>query len=361
MAPAKEITEQLKREAEEQIQEKLKDVDYDTKEYPVEIIVQKYLVNLDKDENELYLPDYQRDFSWDNKRRSKFIESVLIGLPIPYIFVADAADSKKGDGRLEIVDGSQRVRTLVAFVTDNLVLEGLEKLDKLNGFRFSDLPDSRKRRFNRRTLRMIELTERADEEVRRDIFERINTGSDELRDMEKRIGIIKGPMIALLADCAKEPLFQDLVPLADVSIRRKEREELVLRFFSYLENYTAFKHSVVEFLDQFVKDKNDKGFDHGAMKAEFLQTLEFVKKYYPNGFKKAATHGRTSRIRFEAIAVGTALALRSKPDLMPENVDWLDSKKLATLTTSDASNSRTKVVARIEYVRDALLGSAPAQ
>lgn len=85
--------------------------------------------------------------------------------------------------------------------------------------------------------------------------------------------------------------------------------------------------------------------------------LGFVKKYFPNGFSKAKGHVRTPRIRFEALAVGSALALRNNPDLVPRTVDaWLNSKTFAKHTTSGSSNSRPKIVARIEYVRDKLLG-----
>jgi Protein of unknown function DUF262 len=353
MGSTKKITDEDKERAEAQIQERLQEVDYDTKEYPVEILVQKYLTGKETDENEIYVPDYQRDFAWDEARQSKFIESVLIGLPIPYVFVADAAD--KSDGRLEIVDGSQRIRTLAAFLEDGLVLEGLAKLTKLNGFKYSDLPRARQRRFNRRTIRMIELTERADEEVRRDIFERINTGSEELNDMEKRRGIQPGPMLVLVAECAKDPSFEELVPLPDAAVRRREREEFVLRFFAYLDRYQRFNHSVAEFLNSFLEEKNNGVFDAVEMKEEFSRTIRFVKANYPSGFKKAKTHGRTSRIRFEALAVGTALALRAMPELVPKDLSWIDSSEFKRLTTSDASNSRVKVVNRIEFVRDQLL------
>lgn len=355
------ISPELQEQAEAQIVEKAKEVDYDTKEYPVETIVQKYCQGLESDENEIYIPDYQRDFAWDPRRQSKFIESVLVGLPIPYIFVADAADKPAGaDGRLEIVDGSQRVRTLAAFLSNELKLEGLEKLTKLNGFRYSDLSLARQRRFNRRTLRMIELTEKADEEARRDIFERINTGSEELNDMEKRRGILKGPMVEFLTECAKLEKFQELVPLSESSVRRREREEYVLRFFAYLDSYKQFDHSVSKFLDDYVKVKNE-GLDKDKMRREFRDVLDFVKAYYPSGFKKARTHGRTSRIRFEALSVGTALALREQPGLIPGDLSWLEGAKLRSLTTSDASNSRVKVVARIEYVRNRLLGVPEAE
>ena len=82
-------SEEEKQLAEEEILEKQRDVDYDTKEYPVETIVDKYLEGLEDDTNELFIPDYQRDMAWDEPRMSKFIESVLVGLPIPYLFVAD--------------------------------------------------------------------------------------------------------------------------------------------------------------------------------------------------------------------------------------------------------------------------------
>ena len=153
-----------------------------TLEYPIEILVKKYLDGIDEDENELFIPDYQREMRWDEDRQSKFIESVLLGLPISYILVADLSESEDL-ARLEIIDGTQRIRTLARFLNNELKLNNLEKLDSLNGFTFKDLPFSRQRRFQRTTIRMIQLTEKADEEVRRDLFERINTGSVELNAM----------------------------------------------------------------------------------------------------------------------------------------------------------------------------------
>ena len=340
--------------ADKQIIQHQREVDYDTKEYPVETIVAKYLLRKKEEDNELFVPDYQRDFTWDEKRQSKFIESILVGLPIPYIFVADVTEK---EARMEIVDGSQRIRTLSAFVTNQLVLRDLEKLNYLNGFRFCDLELARQRRFLRRTIHMIELGENADEAVRRDVFERINTGSDVLKDMEVRRGLQPGPLISLIEKCAAEPLFKELAPLPAVSEKRREREELVLRFFAYLENYDAFERKVVDFLNDYLK-ATQPVFDEELaekMHTEFKCMLEFVKAYFPNGFRKAAHHTRTPRIRFEAIAVGTALALRQNPALKPESIDWVESDEFNNYTTSDASNSRPKVVKRIEFVRDHLL------
>ena len=347
---SKTISEKDKDKAEEQILSLQQIVDFDTREFPVEIIVHKYSTGLSSDENELYVPSYQRDFVWDDTRQSKFIESVMLGLPIPYIFTADR------DGRLEIVDGSQRIRCLYAFVNDQLVLTNLKKLNHLNGFKFSDLPLSRQRRFNRHTLRMIELTGKAGPEITVDIFERINTGSDTLKSMEIRKGLFGGEFYKFIAECADNPKFVELTPISVGVAKREEGEEMILRFFAYSENYLEFKHSVRDFLDDYLKTKN-KGFDKKQMKAEFVRILAFFDKFFPYGFKKSATANTTPRVRFEAISVGVNLALQKNPKLIPPPINWLDSPAFQAHTRSDASNSKPKVRGRIEFVRDKLLGT----
>jgi Protein of unknown function DUF262 len=357
--PEAEITYEQREAAEIEIREKQKTVDYDTKEYPVEVLVQKYRDGLDEDTNELYIPDYQREMIWPDPLQSKFIESILLGLPIPYIFVADLRSKQEYDeddlARFEIVDGTQRIRTLDRFLNNDLKLCGLEKLNKLNNFKFSDLPLARQRRFNRATIRMIVLTEKADEETRRDMFERINTGSVQLNDMEKRRGISPGPFVNLLEELAKDPKFIKLCPFSDALVLKREPEEFVLRFFAYLNNYKNFERRVDEFLNKYLKKHNHPEINQNAMRSEFYQMLDFVEKYFPNGFSKSKGHVKTPRIRFEAISVGVALALREKPDIEPKSIKWLDSPEFKEYTTSDASNSRPKVIKRIEYVRDQLL------
>jgi hypothetical protein len=92
------------------------------------------------------------------------------------------------------------------------------------------------------------------------------------------------------------------------------------------------------------------------LKNEFISTLKFVQTYFPNGFKKSNTAKSIPRVRFEAIAVGTNLALKQNPELTISDVTWLESNDFKKWTTSDAANSKSKVVGRIEFVRDCLLG-----
>ena len=170
-----QITLQDRNAAEMEIRDKRQQINYDTKQYPVEILVQKYMEGINDDTNKLFIPDYQREIVWDEARQSKFIESVIWGLPIPYIFVVDIGHDENDEPRLEIVDGAQRILTLTRFVNNELTLSELKKLEQLNGFKFADLLLPRQRNFNRTTVRIIQLTESANEEVRRDLFERIQS------------------------------------------------------------------------------------------------------------------------------------------------------------------------------------------
>lgn len=344
--------------AEAQIAEHHKIIDYDTREYPVEVIVDKYLKGLKEDDNDFFVPDYQRDLTWPDEHQSRFIESVLMGLPIPLLFLADVEGQ---EGRAEIVDGSQRVRTLARFMNNELRLSGLKQLTKLNNFTFSDLPQIRQRRFGRHTMRMIELREGTDEEIRRDIFSRINTGSLKLNDMEQRWGASDGPFLQFVRACSEQELFKELAPLSEKAVKLREPQEFVLRFFAYLRDYQKFERSVVEFLDAYLADMKLEF--NAEMQAEFQsewdRMLAFVREHIPNGFSKGKGHVRTPRIRFEAISVGTALALRINPKLIPASINWLESEDFKSQMRSDASNSRPKVKRRIEFVRDQLLGYQP--
>jgi hypothetical protein len=352
--------EELMTTAETAIRKHQREVDYDTKEFTIEMVVNKYKEGLGDDENELFVPDYQRDFVWSTDNQSRLIESLMIGLPIPHIFIADVeSPDPELDGRVEIIDGSQRVRTLHAFLSDSLELGGLKLIPEINGFKFSDFPASRQRRFSRISIRIIELSN-CTEGTRRDLFERINTGSEELKDMEVRKGSVYGSSrlyTDVIAVCADHAIFKVVVPLSDVKKKRGEDLEFSLRFFAYLNNYVNFHHSVRDFLNEYLMVASTPDNERvDEMLSIFNKTMLFAQEHFPLGFRKTPGSKTTPRVRFEALAVGIALALIENSELVPNDISaWLDSEKFKELTTGDASNSQPRVVARIEYVRDQLL------
>ena len=343
-------TEEKLLEIENQIREKQKIVDYDVKEYPVEILVNKYISNAETDENEIFIPAYQRAFVWEEDRQSKFIESILLGLPIPYIFTAENAD-----GRLEIIDGSQRIRTLDNFLKDRLVLSTLEILDKCNGLKFSDFPTSRQRKINNTSLRMIVLSEHSDEDARFMLFERINSGSVILQAMEKRKGSFTGPFTDFIYELSNDAQFVRLTSFTDKTKKRGEPQELILRFFAYSESLSSYNGYVNEFLDSFTKEKNES-FNRERLETEFRNMLNFVEEKFNNGFLKGTHHTSTPRVRFEAIAVGVNLALRVNPSPITNVNDWLDTPEFIERVTGSSTNTPVRLKARIEFVRDKILG-----
>jgi hypothetical protein len=296
------------------------------------------------------------------------------------LFVADVGDDEDPDksGRLEIVDGVQRIRTLADFMSGNHVLDDLERLSRLNGFRFYDLHPSRQRRFRRATLRLIELTEAVGEDVRREMFDRINSGSVKLEAVEVRRGMQPGPFLQLVTGLAADPLLHQLAPISEGLRRRFEYEELVTRFFAFLNRYQVYGTGedgkvVANFLLTYVRDTNKLLTNNTPeniaemmklMTDEWRSMLAFVHAHFPDGFRKRGPGRKVPRVRFEAIAVGAGLALR---DLRHDGLDetaadlahigeWLESEEFKEWTTSDASNNRSNLIGRLEFVRDRLLG-----
>ena len=343
---AKVIPEDLRDQAEDQIKKHQKEISYDTKDFTVELLVQKF------SKGDFYIPDYQRAFIWKEKNKSLFIESVLLGLPIPFLFFAD-----NPDGKLEIIDGAQRIQTLHGFINGDFRLLKLPKLTKLKGFRFSDLKLSQQRRFLNRALRIVVLDQSTPKEIRQDIFNRINTTGQKAKDSEIRRGSYPGSLTNFIEKCTQNHKFIKLCPLTQERENRRERFELVLRFFAYVNSYLEFNHLVKDFLDVFLI-KNMESFNEEQYNSEFERMLDFVEENFPFGFAKSISDKRTPRVRFEAISVGVALALREKSDLKIKDVNFIYSDDFKSVTTTDASNNATKLKKRIEFVRDHLLNNS---
>lgn len=338
------ITEDQKAIAEEQIRELRNEIDYNTRDYSIDFLVQKFR------EDEYYIPDeYQRQYIWNTDDKNRFVESILLGLPIPFMFFSDTED-----GRCEIIDGAQRTQAMEEFMSGDLVLTDLKKLTSLNGFSYNDIPPYFRKKFDKTNMRIIVLSDDTSLDIRQEIFNRINTTGREANSSEIRRGSYRGPFMDFLMECTKDPCFIKVCPVSETMKKRYEQLELVIRFFAFLDHYEEFTHRVDSFLDDYIEKTKDK-FDKDSMRTEFDRMLNFVQTYFPNGFAKSETAKSTPRVRFEAISVGVALALREKPDLIPASMEWLNSSEFKLHTTTHASNSPKRVSGRILYVKEKLL------
>lgn len=338
--------------AEAQIVDQSKRIEFYLTEYTVEILAQKM------SNGDFEVPAYQREYTWEPERKSRFIESVLMGLPIPFLFFWESPTT----GRLEIVDGSQRLRTIEEFILKDLVLGDLGELSLLSGFKFSDLLESRQRKFKNKSIRGVVLNEHTDEQSRFDLFERINTGSKIANKAEVRRGALGGDFLDLVIDLSENPLFVDLAPVTAKKAKEREQEELITRFFAYGDGLDDYKDNVSAFLYNYTKKMN-KHFsrtpeDIEKYRQRFMSTMEFVSQTFPWGFRKSA-NGRTSpRARFESIAIGSYLAIEKKPSIVNESVNiegWINSREFKAVTGADGANAIRRLRERIYFVRDRLL------
>jgi hypothetical protein len=356
--------ENLRVLAENAIRGAQKNIAYSTREFPIETILQKFQEGQDTDENELFIPDYQRDYKWDDKTLSRFIESILLDFPIPYIYIANvSAEDLELDGRVEIIDGSQRIRALDYFVTNQVALQDLKELKALEGFYFDDLPAGRKRRFMRETLRFVELKGEVSESHRRDLFERINSGMKKLVGAETRHGSEFASSLfykSVVIPCSADALFSKLAPLSNKKKSNGDHLELVTRFFAYLNDLASYDGKVLQFLEGFLAKSVERSeLEVAADLAEFNRAMQFIDTHFSMGFRRTPTSKTTPRARFEAIAVGVAQALRESPNLEePATLvsEWLFSEEFQLVISADSANNKAQLLSRIEYVRNKVLG-----
>lgn len=345
------ISEEQKAAAEAEIIEQSKRIDFYMTEYSIELLASKM------QKGDFSIPPYQREFTWEDERRSRFIESVVMGLPIPFLFFWEM-----GDGKLEIVDGSQRLRTIEEFVFGKFRLGELESLSAVSGFCFTDLPESRQRKILNRSIRGIILNEHADEQARFDMFERINTSSKTANKAEVRRGALAGEFMSLVIELAKLPIFIELAPVSKKLVLEREREELVTRFFAYGDGLEGYKDRPSEFLFDYVKSTNATFARDSTLVAtyrqRFLDTVAFVRDVFPWGFRRSATGKATPRARFEAISIGSYLAIKQNLQLrttLPNVQGWISAKEFSDITGSDGANAITRLKGRMNFVRDRLL------
>ena len=307
-------------------------------------------------------PEYQRHFIWDEVRESELIESIYLGIPVPSLYMATNQDAT-----WEVVDGVQRISTLVHFMgegplltkigkTAPLAIHGLTKLTSFEGQTFATLPTALQLQFTLRPLRVTTLNDKSDFNVRYDLFERLNTGGVELHPQEIRNCVFRGPFKDLIKRLSTNEDFRRVVVLRDNEQQAAEYEECVLRYFAFIEKYNEFEHYVVQFLNDYMIERNRVPPDQELVTL-FGRTMNLLAGQFPDGIARGR---KTTPLNlYEAVAVGTGLAIqRSGGDggnLPLDRLPGIVSSPGLRLFTQGGTNSRRMVTGRIEHVRDALL------
>lgn len=303
-------------EQEEIITSARKNVNYDTKEYTLELLISKFNRFIEENKStEIYIPFYQRKFVWKDDRQSKFIESILIGLPIPPMYFAEVEE-----GILEVIDGSQRIRTVNRFLRNELKLKGMDKLPELNGLTFNEFSSSRKRKISNVSLRAIVVTdiEKDSLGIRHEIFERLNTGGEILKNMEIKKGAKEGKFIEFIySECSDYSIFNELSNFTTQDELRAYKEEFLVKYFAFTDNID-FEENINIYLDNYIDTKNETFIDDtikDAYLGQFKTMLIFLDK---NQLITDISINRKNRLL--ATYIGTTLALKEDPNINPRKI-----------------------------------------
>ena len=209
-------------------------------EYDLETLVKKIKKGIIK-----LNPDYQRNHRWNDSESSRLMESLILNIPIPTVYLSQDVDvDEEVDddvARYSVIDGQQRLTAIYGFMTNAYKLEGLEVLELLNGSYYKDLPPFLIRRLEERTIKCLRIDSTVDPQVKFDIFERLNSGAVQLESQELRNAIYRGKFNDIIKELAKNEDFRKLLgidlknPEENNKVKKMQDVEYVLRFYSYID------------------------------------------------------------------------------------------------------------------------------
>lgn len=317
-------------------------------------------------------PDYQRLFRWSQAQRSRLIESILLELPIPQIFVVE-----QQNGVYELVDGLQRISSVIQFVEPNLIeldplkLDGCDLIKVLNDKTFSDLPLSLRLRIKRSKVRAVIIKRTSSSMLRYEMFKRLNTGGSDLSEQEIRnctarmIGENGIKFYGFLGKCANLESFQTCIStLPDSEKDKRGDEELVLRYLALKRIREHFKGSVRDWLDVCMEEMIFEriSFDYKQETNDFVKLFDYLEQILNEGafvrYRNNKPIGGLAPAYFEAVTLGvwnklSELTNISHEDVREKLIDTLQSEKFRSYVGS-GSNARPKFNGRINTIEEAL-------
>lgn len=218
-------------------------------------------------------PSYQREYVWELKPElpSRLVESLFLEIPVPPIYFG-----KLQGGRLEVIDGQQRLTTLIKFVRNEFPLQRLQRMGSLNGKFFRDLSDEHQAKVMDAPIRSIVIDAGTNQNLRYEVFERLNRGSMGLNEQELRNCVYRGPFCDLLAELEKDPVWRKIKGGDKPEPRFVERE-MILRFLSLANRLGDYKGKLKGFLNDYMGKYAPKGEADIKSQAQlFRQTMNNV-------------------------------------------------------------------------------------
>jgi hypothetical protein len=348
------------------------------------------LINLYKNGELIIRPEYQRLFRWSEAQKTALIESILLSIPIPPIFVAEDKN-----GVWELVDGLQRVSTFISFfgelkgsgwtidyqedidrsgVEEEEIDEesgeetgGIKTINKwtlqegglvksLQGFNVDNLPTNLKINLKRAVCRVEILRGESSTSMKYELFKRLNSGGSKLTPQEIRNAIYRGvnPRLnELLLKVSKSEVFKYLTQLSSGKLNELYDQELVLRFFAFYKNAENVNENMEKFLNDFMeRTVQNANFDYDVYESLIMKVLELIYQIEDN---KIFRNERNLFVPayFEGILIGVAQNIETYAEdleLLKSKITQLKSDNDFKRYSGTASNSRSRIRNRLKRV-----------
>jgi len=297
-------------------------------------------------------PEYQRRQRWNDGKKSRLIESFIMNVPLPPIFLYEYDFSK-----YEVMDGLQRISAIDDFYNDRFELKELEYWRELEGKVYSKLPSEIQKGIDRRFLSAIILLEetantpKEAEELKQIVFERLNSGGEKLIAQETRNALYPGKFNELCIELAKNEKFKQMlrIPLAhdelikNISYKKMEDVELVLRFFAY-RFLDEFKMTKEKFLNEYLKQANDFSEETiSNLKKLFIETIDIVWEIFgKDAFllpKNERTNKKPTTVIYDPLMQTIAKYINQKDTLL-ENKNDIKNLKSNDIHNAFAKNGK---------------------
>jgi hypothetical protein len=338
------------------------------------------IINLYSQKELIIQPEYQRLFRWSNQQKSRLIESILLELPIPQIFTIE-----NSDGILELIDGLQRLSSVIQFIDANVLdftdvdgeklqalkLEGCDQISELNNLTFEDLSLKLKLRIKRSSVRTVIIKRQSKSFLRYEMFKRLNTGGSilapqEIRNCSSRM--LGEPGIKFYTFLQEKSSYLNFKTCIDtLSQSEKEQkvdEELVLRFFAAKNAQDLFRGSVRDWLDTYMEDilLEKIQFDYSSEIRDFDKLFDYLSEILGNGafvrYRDQSPIGALAPAYFEAVTIGVFRILERLQTVdnifvRDEIIKVVQSENFKNNVGPGAS-TRTKLSNRIKCIQEGL-------
>ncbi|HMI78016.1 MAG TPA: DUF262 domain-containing protein, partial [Ferruginibacter sp.] len=234
-------------------------------------------------------PEFQRQFVWDEVKSSRLIESALLDIPIPIVYL-----SEEKDGKENVIDGQQRLTSFFSFIdgkfpdSKEFKLKKLNVFTELNGKKFNQLSEELQDKITTYKIRVIKFKKESDGDLQFEIFARLNSGSVPLNDQELRNCVFRGKFNELLKELSQDKDFKYLLGIVTPDKRMKDRE-LVLRFATFhFYTYLNYAAPIKKFLnDSMEKYQNISSTDETNLRNAFKNTVQIIRSLLDtNAFKR---------------------------------------------------------------------------